>query len=1117
MLEEKLATQSLNIPISGTLHHIFSDLHERGHKALIVGGAVRDAIMGHKPKDIDVETYGTHYDDLVGVLNKYGRTNLVGKSFGVVKFSDPEGNDYDFSLPRRDSKSGTGHKDFRAEFDPNITPKEAASRRDFTMNSIAYDPLTHELHDYFHGQQDIHNKILRHTSEAFSEDPLRVLRGMQFSSRFGMQVHPDTAKESMRINDQFSTLPKERVGEEFMKLAKGDEPGRGMDYLHETGWLKHFPAIHNLRDVPQDPKWHPEGDVFEHTKHTMNAAAKIATRENLSGDERATLILGGLTHDFGKATHTQFEDGRWRAHGHDTAGAPIAKEFLDNIGIKPSITEHIVPMVAEHMQHLNFEDGGSPRMIRRLAQRVRPASIKELSRVMEADYSGRPPLPGGMPEPAKRMLHLAESSKVTEEPMKPLIQGRDIMPYFHDKPGPWIGEHVKAAYEDQMNGEINTPEEAQGWLKKRFELGEQKTSAKEPLDFCPDCAHVFAEDESLAQHKQRGECPESSNYVSLVTDDMEDILSHLNSHHGIWSSTTDALRSTTLPHILGRHKGMHKNEPVINRSNVFRRMMNPFHTHRGYDDIDQVSQILHEQSRGPVKEGSEYDKVDPGFPELAYPDKTPTYWRTRQVSNIAHHIQNMHPGVDFSDLYRKIPPKLVDSVRLASAIKLHREQHERWWTQKPNGSIHKNQLAQQFHTHPNGYDTPQQVINYRFSPKSERPRKIEGAYGPKHPVGSDESWAWHHLVNHHDPDLMNASEQEDWEDPRFGPLWFLLEQHEKEHLSGRGKWPDLPGPMRLSVPHAHAGYSDINKVKQINWLWHHQGPVKEGADIEINRHDYPIVPVDIPTEDIPHEHHPFLRKIRQYAQDQDVNLGEFRFPKQRAEDIEASFRILNQKKIEPPFDDPRYNDMRSMVHHYQKPEHYHEGETQFAINQRRWPVHLWDDHGWINHESATIDMLHMGNPHPQQYAATMLHELGHAEHFRENPFVSLHHPEASGPERIHLEHDAWVRAHKIASKVGVDITNDMCEHGLTCEKTYYSEHLKPGERVTVGKAGDQFERDLTEDLKDPEFRDTFEREYRKAAAQAHDHPLDFETYLKMREDAEEKGSLGRPSLRDPDS
>ena len=246
------------------------------------------------------------------------------------------------SLPRRDSKTGRGHRDFLAEFDESITPKEAASRRDFTINAMSFDPETGEVLDFFGGQQDLRDRVLRATSDAFSEDPLRVLRGMQFACRFDLTLDANTAEMSRAIAGEYGTLPKERVSEEFMKWAvKSIRPGRLLGYLTETSWIAHFPEIQKLAGVPQDPTWHPEGDVGTHTMHVVDAAAHIAIREQLGADARAVLLFASLAHDFGKPATTELRERegkmRWTSWGHEPLGGPIARQFLTRIGIKSSI------------------------------------------------------------------------------------------------------------------------------------------------------------------------------------------------------------------------------------------------------------------------------------------------------------------------------------------------------------------------------------------------------------------------------------------------------------------------------------------------------------------------------------------------------------------------------------------------------------------------------------------------------------------------------------------------------------------------------------------------------------------------------------------------------------
>src|ERR1700733_13141767 len=237
------------------LDRIIRALHAAGFRALIAGGAVRDGLLGLQPKDFDIEVYGVSFDVLAGLLTLHGRIDLVGQSFGVVKLTVAGGHVYDFSLPRRDSKIGRAHRDFLATFDPDITPEEAASRRDFTINAMAFDPVANQLLDFFGGREDLKNRVLRATSNAFREDPLRVLRGMQFACRFNLTIDPATAVQCRAIADEYSTIAQERVAEEFMKWAiKSEHPGRIAEYLVATGWIVPFPEIANIIEVPQDPE-----------------------------------------------------------------------------------------------------------------------------------------------------------------------------------------------------------------------------------------------------------------------------------------------------------------------------------------------------------------------------------------------------------------------------------------------------------------------------------------------------------------------------------------------------------------------------------------------------------------------------------------------------------------------------------------------------------------------------------------------------------------------------------------------------------------------------------------------------------------------------------------------
>jgi tRNA nucleotidyltransferase (CCA-adding enzyme) len=429
-------------------------------KALIVGGFVRDSLLGVESKDIDIEVYGLPLDQIEIILRMYRwRFDSVGKSFGVIKVD----NEIDISVPRKENKTGAGHKGFSVEPDPNMSVEKAASRRDFTMNSMAMD-IDGNIIDPFGGQEALKHKMLRHTSDAFVEDPLRVMRAMQFSARFSMEIDPETIKLCRDMLPHKSELPKERIWEEWKKWAlKGEWPGLGLSILIDMGWAD--PEIQSLVDIPQDLEWHPEGDVFIHTCHTVNAATHIADREQLDDHNKLVLMFAALTHDFGKPSTTKMEDERWRTRGHCEAGVEPAERFLERIGAPLGIIEEIKPLVAEHLIHAGIKNP-SARAVRRLANRLAPTSIEALGRLVEADHSGRPPLPKG--NPLQVWVDKAHELNVFSEKPKPILMGRHLVD-LGVKPGKPMGVMLGRAFELQLDGKFDSVEDAKRWAMDNME------------------------------------------------------------------------------------------------------------------------------------------------------------------------------------------------------------------------------------------------------------------------------------------------------------------------------------------------------------------------------------------------------------------------------------------------------------------------------------------------------------------------------------------------------------------------------------------------------------------------------------------------------------------------
>lgn len=439
-------------------------------KAFVVGGAVRDFLMGIKPKDIDIEVYGVSWAvlcDYLGVSHE-----LVGANFGVLKYRHPDLGDIDISLPRRESVTGSKHTDFEVVPDPTMEPIEAARRRDYTINSMFYG--LDGLYDPFNGSRDLQLKILRHTSEAFSEDPLRVLRGMQFCARFDLTPDPSTALLCSKLYmDQLSF---ERIREEFDKFVlKGRYMSKGLEFLRLTQWLANWDLFYMV-GCPQEPEWHPEGDVWTHTCHVVDAAANIADRESLSDEDRKVLIYSALLHDCAKPQCTRFEPvydafgrvirERITSKGHEAAGVEPAIQFMESIGYYRDnpIVQKIAKLVGNHLAHSGFNM--HDRAIRRLACRLFPANIEMLGWLVESDHSGRPPLPAMMPPVMQEIVDNSKALSVDLGKPVPILMGRHLLPLGYES-GPSLGYVLKCAYEAQLDGNFSNVEEALDWVSKQ--------------------------------------------------------------------------------------------------------------------------------------------------------------------------------------------------------------------------------------------------------------------------------------------------------------------------------------------------------------------------------------------------------------------------------------------------------------------------------------------------------------------------------------------------------------------------------------------------------------------------------------------------------------------------
>ena len=408
-----------------------------GGRAVLVGGYVRDRLLGVDSKDYDVEIFGLEPDSVADLLAGFGELIKIGRAFGVLRVKNI---DADFSLPRRDSKIGSGHRGFDIAFDPHLDFADASRRRDLTVNSIGLDPLSGELLDPHGGRADLARAVLRATdARHFAEDPLRGLRTAQFAAR--LEMAPDEALTRLCSQLDLAELPPERIFEELRKLLmKARKPSLGFEFLERAQLLRFFPALASLRGVPQDPKWHPEGDVWIHTMLVIDEAAALRD----GGKDDLALMLAALCHDFGKPAVTVDDGTHVRSPKHDAVGATLARDFLEHLRASGHLCKQVEALVKYHLAPaLLVAQGTTARGYRRLARNLDSAgvNIALLVRVARADHWGRTTEEARTRifPAADAFLAEAENASVKNEAPRDVVQGRHLKargltpgPHFSD-------------------------------------------------------------------------------------------------------------------------------------------------------------------------------------------------------------------------------------------------------------------------------------------------------------------------------------------------------------------------------------------------------------------------------------------------------------------------------------------------------------------------------------------------------------------------------------------------------------------------------------------------------------------------------------------------------------
>ncbi|MDR0390925.1 MAG: hypothetical protein LBH59_03385 [Planctomycetaceae bacterium] len=448
-----------------------------------VGGFVRDYFLGLQSKDIDIEVYGLTYERIAQILRRHFRVNFVGQSFGTIKID----NEIDINIPRLELKSSVGHKGFEISCDPNLDTFSAFSRRDFTINAIGMR-IDGSVYDPFNGINDIKSMLLRAPTNAFCEDPLRVLRGMQFAARFGFSIEQRTVELCKRVFNEFNTISTERIWIEWSKWGlKGVELSRGLFLLQETDWVKHFPEIDELINVTKNQKSNPNNKICENKNTFVNTAkicdmaAKVATELNFDDEDRLVLVFAALCYNFGKSDLGKNDNNAnddllfqklsgsasnlklgLNFSGVVSKSFYLARQFLDRMKPPLRIVDRVLAVVGERLTE-EFVLGKrvvDDNILRHLSVRLEPSNIKIWAALCKAIIlaNGNIDLIKNVDECETRATTLG----IINNKPKPILQGRDLIAHGATS-GREMGTILNNAYKAQLDGDFNNIEEAIIW------------------------------------------------------------------------------------------------------------------------------------------------------------------------------------------------------------------------------------------------------------------------------------------------------------------------------------------------------------------------------------------------------------------------------------------------------------------------------------------------------------------------------------------------------------------------------------------------------------------------------------------------------------------------------
>jgi len=441
-----LYSPRIMVPARESAERIVRKIQSRGHLAYFAGGCVRDALLGIEPKDYDVAT-DARPDDLRQI---FPRSHGVGAHFGVIIVND-DGHDVEIATFREDGDYGDGRRPDRVTF---AGAKQDAQRRDFTVNGLFFNPATGEVIDFVDGRRDLETGTLRAIGDPrqrFEEDHLRLMRAVRFATVNGFKIEPRTWDAVCAMAHRISGISVERVRDEFVRILLSPNRIEGFDLLSDSGLMSEIiPEILDLRGCRQPPQFHPEGDVFVHTRLMLSL---------LPADASLPLILSVLLHDIGKPATATFDEevGRIRFNGHAELGAEMAERILRRLKFSNAVIEAAVAGVANHMRFMHVQEMRASRLKRFMARETFPDEL-QLHRV---DCAGS----HGMLENYEFLV--AKQEEFANEPLIPsrLVTGHDLIALGFD-PGPEMGRLLTEIMNLQLEGELSTREEALQWAER---------------------------------------------------------------------------------------------------------------------------------------------------------------------------------------------------------------------------------------------------------------------------------------------------------------------------------------------------------------------------------------------------------------------------------------------------------------------------------------------------------------------------------------------------------------------------------------------------------------------------------------------------------------------------